>query len=96
MNWKKILSLAMLGAYIFSANVQVNAATFNENKVAVEKNDKKNPPEPPKDENGKPLPPPDKKFDKNNDKKPPEPPKDKDGKPLPPPENDRKDINNNK
>lgn len=46
------------------------------------KPDGKRPPEPPKDKDGKPLPPPD-------GKRPPEPPKDKDGKPLPPPDGKR-------
>ena len=44
--------------------------------IVIEKELK--PKEPPKDKDGRPLPPP-------NGKKPPEPPKDKDGRPLPPP-----------
>lgn len=44
--------------------------------------DSTNPPEPPKDENGNPLPPPDRNSDDTNR---PEPPKDENGNPLPPP-----------
>ena len=47
------------------------------------------PPEPPKDKDGNPLPPPDGKNVQSadhNGQTPPEPPKDKDGKPLPPPD----------
>ncbi len=48
-------------------------------------------PEPPKDENGKPLPPPDGGHggphrDNNGGGQPPEPPKDENGNPLPPPD----------
>ena len=44
--------------------------------------DNSNRPEPPKDENGNPLPPPDRDGDNSNR---PEPPKDENGNPLPPP-----------
>ena len=47
------------------------------------------PPEPTKDKDGNPLPPPDGKNVQgadHNGQTPPEPPKDKDGKPLPPPD----------
>ncbi len=47
-------------------------------------------PEPPKDENGNPLPPP--KGDRpqmHHGQRPPEPPKDENGNPLPPPEGGR-------
>ena len=50
------------------------------------------PPEPPKDENGKPLPPPDGKGMQGQNgaghdgSQPPEPPKDENGNPLPPPD----------
>lgn len=49
------------------------------------------PPEPPKDENGNPLPPPDGKGrqgqngEDRSGSQPPEPPKDENGNPLPPP-----------
>ena len=49
-----------------------------------DKFDGKNPPEPPKDENGNPMPPPDKQDGDNSNR--PEPPKDKNGNPLPPPD----------
>ena len=49
--------------------------------------DNSNRPEPPKDENGNPLPPPDKQD--GDDSNRPEPPKDENGNPLPPP--DKKD-----
>lgn len=56
--------------------------------------DGKNPPEPPKDSDGKPLPPPDKnngeQMNNHDGKNPPEPPRDSNGKPLPPP--DKNDI----
>ena len=42
------------------------------------------PPEPPKDENGRPLPPPDGKKPPKGDR--PEPPKDENGRPLLPPD----------
>lgn len=45
--------------------------------------DSSNPPEPPKDENGNPMPPPDRDGDNSNR---PEPPKDENGNPLPPPD----------
>ena len=54
--------------------------------VSQDTNDKQ-PPEPPKDKDGNPLPPPDGKNVQgadHNGQTPPEPPKDKDGKPLPP------------
>ena len=50
------------------------------------------PPEPPKDENGNPLPPPDgqgmqgQKGAEHSGNQPPEPPKDENGNPLPPPD----------
>ncbi len=45
-------------------------------------------PEPPKDENGNPLPPPDGKKPPKDGKRP-EPPKDENGNPLPPPDGKR-------
>ena len=48
--------------------------------------DGQTPPEPPKDENGNPLPPTDKQSQTKDHKgQPPEPPKDANGNPLPPP-----------
>ena len=59
--------------------------TFDKAQDAFGKNKSgdKNPPEPPKDSNGNPLPPPDKNSDDSNR---PEPPKDSNGNPLPPPD----------
>jgi hypothetical protein len=48
-------------------------------------NNREQPPEPPKDANGNPLPPPDIKQGQNGNQ-PPEPPKDANGNPLPPPD----------
>ena len=42
------------------------------------------PPEPPKDENGNPMPPPDRNNGDNSNR--PEPPKDENGNPMPPPD----------
>ena len=55
--------------------------TFGKNKSGD-----KTPPEPPKDSDGKPMPPPDKNSSDSNR---PEPPKDSDGKPMPPSLGDR-------
>ncbi len=53
----------------------------NEQKLS-DNQDGQKPPEPPKDADGNPLPPPDKQDGQNR----PEPPKDANGKPLPPPD----------
>ena len=75
MNLKKILTGAVIGAFIFgisASSIQpVSAAQgkgqnpkfeeFDNNRNNDDKNSNgQNPPEPPKDSNGKPLPPPDK------------------------------------
>ncbi len=51
------------------------------------------PPEPPKDADGNPLPPPNIQQDENGNQ-PPEPPKDTDGNPLPPPDMQQRQNNN--
>ena len=53
-------------------------------KFGQNKNDGQKPPEPPKDENGNPMPPPDRNNGDNS--APPEPPKDENGNPMPPPD----------
>ena len=87
---RKIMSSLLIGAFVFgvsAANVQTVSASSPDkvkeisdsyDKIFV--SDKSKRPEPPKDKDGKPLPPPN--FDGKNR---PEPPKDKDGNPLPPP-----------
>ncbi len=82
-----------------ATNVQpVSAASLDKAVEAKEKFDKakglfgqkqdgdnSNRPEPPKDENGNPLPPPDRQDGDSSNR--PEPPKDENGNPLPPPGN---------
>ena len=75
MNLKKILSGALIGAFVFgisAGNIQpVSAASVKDAKTTLDKAKDKfdknsngeNPPEPPKDENGNPLPPPEKNSD---------------------------------
>ena len=53
-------------------------------KFGQNKNDGKKTPEPPKDENGNPMPPPDRNNGDNSDR--PEPPKDENGNFMPPPD----------
>ena len=83
MNWKKILSGLLIGAFAFgvtAGNVSAESKNKDGSKVQVsddvkhqppqvQDGDHKNPPEPPKDENGKQLPPPDKKDKKLSDGK---------------------------
>ena len=103
---KKILAGALIGAFIFNVGVinSASATSIPIDKAPVQaqdnnknNSDMKNPPEPPKDENGNPMPPPDKNKSDNNKnnsdmKNPPEPPKDENGNPMPPP--DKKSDNN--
>ena len=85
MKLKKILASAVIGAFVVGVsanNLQPVSAAIPEiakNDLNILSNNQK-PPEPPKDSNGKPLPPPN-----HNGQKPPEPPKDSNGNPLPPP-----------
>lgn len=53
-------------------------------KFGQNKNDGQKPPEPPKDENGNPLPPPDRNNGDNSNR--PAPPKDENGNSMPPPD----------
>ena len=104
MSMKKILAGLLIGAFAFGVTVgNVSAATKTAKDTQAQTSEMK---QPPKDSNGNPLPPPDKKDDNNknssakemkqppqNDgKNPPEPPKDSNGNPLPPP--DKKDDGN--
>ena len=87
MKMKKILAGALIGAFTFgisAGNINTVFAANSKNAVNVEKR------EPPKDSDGKVMPPPsgektsnDKNFNREN---PPEPPKDENGNPLPPPD----------
>lgn len=93
---KKFLTALLIGAFVFgvgTADMNFASAKSAEKTVSTQAKDKaqqkldgddmKKPPEPPKDSNGNPLPPPDK--DKNSDGKDrPEPPKDSDGNHQPP------------
>ena len=96
MSMKKILTGALIGAFVFGVSVAdmnlANATSLpiETNKQTADKkvsNDMKKPPESPKDANGNPLAPPD-RDNKNSDNKnnPPEPPKDENGNPLAPPQ----------
>lgn len=106
---KKILTAILIGSFVFGVGatnfVSAKSIISDSYKYAdgrdshadknMQSHDGKNPPEPPKDSNGNPLPPPDKKDGdnmKHDGQNPPEPPKDSNGNPLPPP--DKKDGEN--
>ncbi len=79
MNWKKILSGLLIGTFVFGVTVgNVSAASSKDKKnsdepqlklTQIQDSDGKNPPEPPKDKDGKILPPPDKKDSSDKNKK---------------------------
>ena len=109
MTKKKILAALTAGAFVmgivpaFAANstnvTKDKAAVVIAKDKAPANNNGQQPPEAPKDKDGKPLPPPDSgKQSTNKDKaqQPPEAPKDKDGKPLPPPDNNNQQNGQNK
>lgn len=83
---KKLLLAGAVGLMMVGAISVTNAAT---NSVQVQQEFQmhkgEQPPEPPKDANGNPLPPPDREQGVNGEQ-PPEPPKDANGNPLPPPD----------
>ncbi len=98
---KKFLTALLIGAFVFgvgSADISTAKAASDKNQSTHDKFDKnrdgdsQRPPEPPKDENGNPMPPPNHDgngSDRNGDnQRPPEPPKDENGNPMPPPNHD--------
>ena len=97
---KKFLTALLIGAFVFgvgSADISTAKAASDKNQSTHDKFDKnrdgdnQRPLEPPKDENGNPMSPPnhDGNSDRNGDnQRPPEPPKDENGNPMPPPNHD--------
>ena len=91
---KKFLTALFIGAFVFgvgATNIQTASAANSDrakethdqfDKQKKHDGDKSNRPEPPKDSNGNPMPPPN--FDGDSSNRP-EPPKDSNGNPMPPP-----------